>query len=217
MEPHRRKIIDEKYYYFSNPNVWSDIYEHLPTFRKYAKECDTIIEMGTRSIVGTWGFLMGLSDPARDIWQDHLFNHRWYEVDSMVMPAGKKMVCIDIDHPNIWGNNLLETAIEGANQWGINLEFRQQNTLENEIEECDFLFLDTWHSYDQVKGELIRHADKAKKYIGFHDTQFYDFKDMSGTQGIWPAIEEFLYSNRNWYIYEKFANNHGVTILKRKY
>ena len=61
------------------------------------------------------------------------------------------------------------------------------------------------------------HADKAKKYIGFHDTQYYDFNDMSGTQGIWPAIEEFLYSNRNWYIYEKFANNQGVTILKRKY
>jgi hypothetical protein len=39
---------------------------------------------------------------------------------------------------------------------------------------------------------------------------------MSGTQGIWPAIEEFLCSNSNWYIYEKFANNQGVTILKRK-
>ena len=43
MEPQRRKILDESYYYFSNPNVWSDIYEHLPTFRKYARECDTII------------------------------------------------------------------------------------------------------------------------------------------------------------------------------
>ena len=134
MEPQRRKILDEKYYYFSNPNVWSDIYEHLPTFRKYARECDTIIEMGTRSVVGTWGFLMGLSDPARDIWQDHLFNHRWNELDNMVMPSGKKIVCIDIDHPNIWGNNLLEIAIEGVKQWGVELEFRQQNTLENEIE-----------------------------------------------------------------------------------
>ena len=217
MEPNRRKIIDEKYYYFSNENVWSDIYEHLPTFRRYAKECDTIIEMGTRSVVGTWGFLMGLSDQSRTIWQDHLFNHRWNELDSMPMIHGKKLVCIDIDHPNKWGDNLLETAAEGASQWGIDFEFRQENTLENEIEECDFLFLDTWHSYDQVKGELIRHGNKAKKYIGFHDTQFYDFKDMSGTQGIWPAIEEWLAANRNWYIYEKFANNHGVTILKRKW
>ncbi len=52
--------LNEKYYYFSNPNIWSDIYEHLPTFRRYAKECDTIIEMGTRSVVGTYiGTLTG--------------------------------------------------------------------------------------------------------------------------------------------------------------
>ena len=45
MEPWNRRIIDEKYYYLSN--VQSDINEHLPTFRRYAKECDTIIELGT--------------------------------------------------------------------------------------------------------------------------------------------------------------------------
>jgi hypothetical protein len=200
MEPWNRRIIDEKYHYLRNSP--SDINEHLPTFRRYAKECNTITELGTRWIVGTWGFLMGLSDPARSNWHDH--------------PLNKKLISIDIDHPEIHGSNLNEVYV-GAKQWDINFEFRQQNTLENEIEECDFLFLDTWHSYDQVKGELIRHADKAKKYIGFHDTEYYGFKDMSGTQGIWPAIEEFLHSNRNWYVYEKFANNQGVTILKRKY
>jgi hypothetical protein len=200
MEPWNRRIIDEKYHYLCNSP--SDINEHLPTFRRYARECDTIVELGTRWIVGTWGFLMGLSDPARNDWSNRPFN--------------KKLISIDIDNPEIHGSNLNEVYL-GARQWDINFEFRQENTLENEIEECDFLFLDTWHSYDQVKGELIRHADKAKKYIGFHDTQYYDFNDMSGTQGIWPAIEEFLYSNRNWYVYEKFANNQGVTILKRKY
>jgi hypothetical protein len=39
---------------------------------------------------------------------------------------------------------------------------------------------------------------------------------MSGTQGIWPAIEDFLSINKDWYVYEKFSNNNGVTILKRK-
>ena len=200
MEPQNRRIVDQKYYYLKN--VSGDISEHLHVFRRYAKDCDSIIEMGTRWGSSVWGFMMGLSDHARTDWGNH--------------PLNKKMVCIDIDHPNIWGENLLEDMENGAKQWNINFEFRQQNTLENEIEECDLLFLDTWHSYDQVKGELIRHGNKAKKYIGFHDTQFYDFRDMSGTQGIWPAIEEWLRANPHWYIYEKFANNHGITFLRRK-
>jgi len=34
-------------------------------------------------------------------------------------------------------------------------------------------------------------------------------------KGLWPAIEEFLYHNRNWVIVEKKTNNNGLTILKR--
>lgn len=217
MEPKNRKIIDEKYYYLSNPNSYSDIYQHMPTFRRYADECNLVIEMGTRSVVGTWGFLMGLSDSARVKYQDDLINNRWQELENVTLASNKKLICIDIDHPNIWGDRLLETLEDGANQWGVDFEFRKENTLENEIEECDFLFLDTWHSYDQVKGELLLHGNKSRKYIGFHDTELYGFRDMSGTQGIWPAIDEWLRANPHWYIHEKFANNNGVTILKRKY
>jgi len=200
MEPINRRIVDEKYYYLSNTH--SDINEHMPTFRRYARECDVIVEMGSRFGVGVWGFLMGLSEDARNDW--------W------TRPLNKKMICIDIDNPNIWGEGVLEELEKGCQQWDLQFEFRQENTLENEIEECDFLFLDTWHSYDQVKGELLCHGNKSRKYIGFHDTELYGFRDMSNTQGIWPAIDEWLRANPHWYIHEKFANNNGVTILKRK-
>jgi ubiquitin C-terminal hydrolase len=36
-------------------------------------------------------------------------------------------------------------------------------------------------------------------------------------KGLWPAIEEFLYHNKNWVIWEKKANNNGLTVLKRIY
>jgi hypothetical protein len=35
-------------------------------------------------------------------------------------------------------------------------------------------------------------------------------------QGLWPAIEEFLEKNKQWYIVEKRSNNNGLTVLGRK-
>ena len=109
MEPQNRRIVDEKYYYLKNVN--GDICEHLSTFRRYAKDCNSIIELGTRWGSSVWGFMMGLSDQAREDWNNRSLN--------------KKIVCIDIDHPNIWGDDLLETMELGAKQWDVNFEFRQ--------------------------------------------------------------------------------------------
>ena len=187
MEPWNRNIVDEKYYYLSNVN--SDINEHLPIFYKYGKDCDLIIELGCRWIVSTWAWLKA---------------------------KPKKLISIDIEHPKSWGSNDLDLLYLGAKQNNVEFEFRQENTLHNTIEECDLLFLDTWHSYNQVKNELLLHGNKSKKYIIFHDTEQFAFKGMDGDIGIWPAIEEFLLSNPHWYIHEKFSNNNGITILKRK-
>jgi hypothetical protein len=44
--------------------------------------------------------------------------------------------------------------------------FRHGSTLEADvIEETDMLFVDTLHTYGQVKGELERHGNQARKYI----------------------------------------------------
>ena len=34
-------------------------------------------------------------------------------------------------------------------------------------------------------------------------------------KGLWTAIEEFLYNNKDWIIWEKKPNNNGLTVLKR--
>ena len=36
----------------------SDINEHLPILKKYAEECDVVIEMGVRNVVSTWALLL---------------------------------------------------------------------------------------------------------------------------------------------------------------
>jgi hypothetical protein len=36
------------------------------------------------------------------------------------------------------------------------------------------------------------------------------------TRGLWPALEEFLAAHQEWEIAEHYANNNGLTVLRRK-
>jgi hypothetical protein len=84
-----------------------------------------------------------------------------------------------------------------------------------ELEETDFLFIDTLHCYRQVKEELRLHSPKVRKYIGFHDywTDFSVSLDAGGV-GIGPAIAEFLEEGNFKPIY-KCDFNHGLLIVER--
>jgi hypothetical protein len=177
----------------------SDINEHIPTLVEYGSECETITEMGVRTITSTWAFL-GC--------------------------APKSLISYDIQDPSKWGANI-QDVYDTAKSYGLNFEFRKENVLKIEIEETDLLFLDTWHAYDQLKAELRLHSNKAKKYIIMHDTTSYEFRDEPLTsenawegeldfgRGLWAAIEEFLESSEEWVLHKRYTNNNGLTILKR--
>lgn len=165
----------------------SDINEHLPTLKKYAKECEHITEMGVRWVVSTYALLMG---------------------------KPKKLISYDI-------NPIDSVPIQQMVKGDTDFEFRVANTLDLEIEETDFLFIDTLHNYNQLKGELELHGNKARKYIAFHDTTSFEwigesYEGKVDEKGLWPAIEEFLEVNPHWEVHERFTNNNGLTILKRK-
>jgi predicted O-methyltransferase YrrM len=170
----------------------SDINQLLPTIFNYAKQSETIVEMGVRDVVSTWAFLAA---------------------------SPKRMRSYDIEQsPNI------EHAKELATGAGIDFEFSKQDVLEEsfEIEEADLVFIDTWHRYDQLKKELSKHGNRAKKFLIFHDTETFGFKDEEETdfrkqpQGLRPAIEEFLEENPHWKEVERLLINNGLTVLKRE-
>jgi hypothetical protein len=181
-------------------NTYSDIYEHLPTLKKYSEECKTIVEMGVRTIVSTWAFLA--SKP-------------------------RKLISLDLINPSVFGENIND-VYDAANEAGIEFQFIESDSLTYEMPLSDLLFVDTIHTYLQLKKELNRHHKNTKKYIILHDTNIFGYvdetehyynrgkkEDTNLPEGLCTAIDEFLIENREWVLWERRPNNNGLTILKR--
>jgi hypothetical protein len=117
----------------------------------------------------------------------------------------------------------LSKIFDAAKEEGKDVRYIKADVRQIEIEETDLLFIDTWHSYPQLKQELHLHGNKARKYMAFHDTFTYGLRDESwnknevqqGTAGLLPAIIRFMIDNPHWKFKEFRTNNNGLTILER--
>lgn len=189
----------------------SDIMEHLVTLYKYSKQCDSVFETGVRGCISSWAFLKGLIDGESENKKTLFMNDiNPCNVDE-ILSIGQSF---DIEIKYEWKNNLL-------------LELNQN---------YDITFIDTWHIYGQLKRELDKFSKITNKYIIMHDTTVdgihgetirngWDALTQSKdtgipveeiNKGLWPAIVEFIDTNPEWYIKERFTNNNGLTILARK-
>jgi hypothetical protein len=164
----------------------SDINEHLPTLRKYASECGHVTEFGVRGIVSTWALLAG---------HPH------------------DMVSYDITNP---GDVEIADVVYLADAQGTLFRFICADVRRVEIEFTELLFIDTYHTYSQLREELSLHASKVGKYIILHDTfTFGEHGEASSEKGLLPALREFLEANPLWVIKEQFVNNNGLTVIQR--
>ena len=119
---------------------------------------------------------------------------------------------------------------------GVEVKFVQGDILKQQIPPTDLLFIDTFHSYAQLKRELGRMARLTRGYILMHDTTVdgdnsecvrlphLDCEEMASKmgmptkeleQGLWQAIEEFLTWYPEWELVERRLNNNGLTVLRR--
>lgn len=190
----------------------SDINEHLPTLYSYAKECESILELGVRGVISSWALVKGLLDNDKDV---------------------KRILLNDIEECDI------TELMEVTKDMDVNISHEWKNDLDLDIKEnIDLTFIDTWHVYAQLKRELEKFSKVTNKYIIMHDTTVDEWNGetircfggfptaiqqskVSGfpvdeiMKGLWPAIEEFLNTNKEWKLKERFTNNNGLTILER--
>jgi len=146
---------------------------------------------------------------------------------ALMLANPKKLVCYDIErHQNA------DEFIEIGKEYNINLELIIADVLKIEIQQTDFLFIDTFHTYEQLSNELKLHSNKVNKYLAFHDTTSFGFKDENDyhcvsdivknkqkiKEGLVPAIDDFMNTELGscWEVEKIFHNNNGLTILKRK-
>jgi hypothetical protein len=184
----------------------SDIHEHLPVLAELSRECSSVVEIGVRTVVSTWGILQGLSESPH---------------------YPRSYLGIDLSHPP---HDKFNLARELANQHQISFNFLQGNDLDFEIEPADMIFIDTLHIYCQLSAELEKFAPKAKKYITMHDTSApwgdqnegyggdyseYPAQFDCTKQGLWQAVVDFLARHPEWELKERRLNNHGFTTLVR--
>lgn len=178
-------------------NTKSDINEHLPIIRKYCSECKHITEFGTR--YGVSAIAMLASKPNKFI---------TYDIISRDFDKFKNMFY------NLSKDN------------GIDFHFIEADDLKIEIEETDLLMIDTEHTYNQLYSELMKHANKVKKYIILHDTtscayedlHYYNLPYKTDKTGLVTAYQDFLSSEmgKDWKVLEIYNNNNGLTILKKE-
>jgi cephalosporin hydroxylase len=123
----------------------------------------------------------------------------------------KTLVCYDLVRAA--EVSIIESAAEAA---GVAFVFHQQDVLSAGIDQTDLLFIDTLHTYDQLRQELALHADKVRKYLVLHDTEMFgQLGELPGTVGLWPAVTEFLAARPEWTLLVRRSNNNGLTVLGR--
>jgi len=123
-----------------------------------------------------------------------------------------KFVSYDVQY-----NSRIDYLKRVAKDNEINFHFRLENVEQVELEETDLLFIDTNHHVEQCSEELRLHADKAKKFIVFHDTTTFWEKGQGHEvgHGLKYAIEPFLEQHPEWVQDYRAMNNNGLLILKR--
>ncbi len=125
--------------------IVSDMQDHVSILNSFARGCDHVTELGTRSMVSTWAFLEALRG------------------------TGGTVVSIDLVDPIRYGISHQVVSKNCLNE-GVNFKFILGDSTKIEIDPTDFLLIDTDHTKEQLTKELALHASKVRKIIAFHDT-----------------------------------------------
>ena len=120
---------------------------------------------------------------------------------AMMMGEPKTVISVDIN-PCKYQHHL--DAV--AQFFNINLATVIGDSRKVDIGPVDLLYVDSEHSYEQVRDELRQHIDNVGKYLVFHDVAAY--------AGIQEAIHEE--ADEDFEIIESYINQYGLWVMQRK-
>lgn len=190
--------MDEIHKKFQNmKSLKSDINEHLDTLKKFAEECETIIEMGVRGIVSTWAFLA--AKPKKIT---------CYDISNLSLSEPEQLAKKNNIALNFIQANVLDVEIEHSELLFLDTIHRYHQLL-NEL---------NLHA-KKIKKYIIMHDTVTYAFV---DEPIYlpNFKspDIENKKGLSQAICDFLKTEegQNWFIFKTYDNNNGLTVLKRK-
>lgn len=201
--------VKDKFNYYSTHDHPS--MEHFYTFYHFGKKCDRIVEMGVDYAVSTWAWVA--SDPKYlrcvDIRRQPPPQGQHDEIEEEVKKMGMDYQFVIADT----GHGILKEIEQKFRK--VSYPPDQVNLPPYNIEgEVDLLYIDTYHSYTHLKAELDIHAGKVKKYLLFHDTEYFGERhDYDGDKGLNYAIREFLKDNPHWKYLHKVDYGNGLTVL----
>ncbi len=219
----------------------SDIHEHLPLLRQLAARCAHVTEMGVRYADGsTIALLAGLADAAgkptvacraghpvtRPVGGQHTNGRTYCDEHQktgcmehvVVSHPQRKLVSWDLDPMAILRCFQLWARIDGGlAQYRVTWEPRVGDTGVVSTDDTDMLFIDTLHTYSQLKKELFEHEVAVKRYIVLHDVETFGMTSEDGTKpGLLQAVQEFLDDRKNWFLAELRTNCNGLAVLERR-
>lgn len=211
----------------------SDMNQFMEPLRDLALKVDHVTEVGVRACVSCWAF--ATAKPAV-----------FLQVDTQRLPGVDDLGAL-LERCSPTGNGARGGGDDddaagrgGGATGGMRWEFFRESSLTHAFEETDLLFLDTWHSYEQLHKELARTAHLVRRYIVMHDTESFEGKDEvdagcdyrtgraaspkctpefnqpDSPHGLWPAVQAFLESHPDeWALKRRYTESSGLTVLKR--
>lgn len=131
-------------------------------------------------------------------------------VSTIALACGHPMRMVSYDI-----NPVLDAVVGMILEAGVDFQFFQRDVRHILIEATDLLFIDTLHTYDQLKTELALHASKVRKFVAFHDTVTFGVHGEDGkTPALLKAIADFF--DPTMWVRTDYTNNNGLTVMARR-
>ncbi|OUV20454.1 MAG: hypothetical protein CBC55_09005 [Gammaproteobacteria bacterium TMED95] len=141
-----------------------------------------------------------------------LGTHQGGSASTAMLTNTKSIQLVDIDF-SLYNESLKPIASKYCKENDIELSLKEVDSrIFSSVKEVDMLVIDTVHKPEFMQQELDLHGSNVNKYIIAHDTSA---RLRGSVDLLYNVLAAFAKRNR-WEILERYTENVGYTVLKKK-